>query len=147
MDERIRPFSADEELLRVYEDNSGNRIELYIGYFKIQSRNKKIIDYRRAWMHEETVPVKFTNGQGNIVINKTQLRGIIKTSDVYFWYFMDGRIVTNQFAGKFFAFWDALIKRKNNAAVVIIHTKNAENKATKFLRNTIPLIQNHLSAT
>jgi EpsI family protein len=147
IDERIRPFSADDELLRVYEDISGNRIELYIGYFTVQTRDKKIIDYRRGWMHQlsDLVPVK--NGRNTVMINNTPLRDGVTPDAVYFWYFMNGRIITDQLAGKFATFWDGLLKRKTNGAVVIIQTKNAENIAIPFIRDIMPLIHNHLSDT
>jgi len=56
--DRIRPFPAHRELMRRYEDGQGNSIELYIGYFGLQNRRKKLIDYRRAWMHERASKVQ-----------------------------------------------------------------------------------------
>ena len=55
MDERIRPFAADQELMRRYQDDAGNSFELYVGYFEIQDRERKIIDYRRAWIESHSL--------------------------------------------------------------------------------------------
>ena len=145
MHERIRPFHADSELMRLYQDDEGNMIELYIGYFKIQDRESKIIDYRRGWMHEQVSRIPVTAGNGTSVINKTSMQRQPFKPDIYFWYQMDGRIIRNQYAGKFYTFMNALLKRKNNAAVIIIKTKSSENQVMPFLEQALPLIQKHLS--
>jgi len=145
MHKRIRPFPADEELVRVYKDKQGNSIEVYIGYFRIQDRESKIIDWRRAWMHEQVSRVPVASENGTAVINKTRMRQQTSNSAVYFWYQMDGRVITNEYAGKFFTFMDALLKRKNNAAVIVINTKIPDNEIMPFLYEAVPLIQAHLS--
>jgi EpsI family protein len=145
MHERIRPFEADEELMRQYQDEDANRIELYIGYFKIQDRDNKIIDYRRSWMHEQVSRVTVASENGTAVINKTRLQQQTSNSDIYFWYQMDGKIIRNEYAGKFFTFMNSLFKRKNNAAVIIIKSWSIEDQIMPFLEQALPLIQTHLS--
>jgi len=145
MHQQIRPFPADEELMRAYKDKQGNSIKVYIGYFRIQDRENKIIDYRRAWIHEEVSKVPVETDSGTSIINKTRLRQQALNSDIYFWYQMDDRIITNEYAGKFFTFMDALLKRQNNAAVIVINTRSSENQVMPFLEQTLPLIQTHLS--
>jgi EpsI family protein len=145
IDEHIRPFSADEELLRVYEDADGNSVEVYVGYFALQSRNRKIIDHRRNWMHEEIQTIPMAQEFKALTINKTILPDKTNPADVYFWYFIDGRIITNQFAGKFVTFWDGLVKRKNNAAVVVIKLKNENPEISPLLSELFFTINNYLS--
>ena len=143
--ERIRPFAADQELLRLYKKPSGERLVLYIGYFESQDREKKIIDYRRDWMHEEAQEVSLGHASEPVMINKTRLRDRTNPADVYFWYLMDGRIITNRYVGKLATFWGALAKRKTNAAVIIIQTQNREDEVMPFLRELVPIIHAHLS--
>jgi EpsI family protein len=145
MHQRVRPFPADEELMRVYKDKQGNSIEVYIGYFTIQDRENKIIDYRRSWMHEQVSRITVAAENGTKVINKTRLPMQPSNSDIYFWYQMDHRVIRNEYAGKFFTFMNALLKRKNNAAVIIIKTSSSENQVMPFLEQAVPLIQTHLS--
>lgn len=147
IDNRLRPFSAEEELLRAYEDAHGNRIELYIGYFPIQSRNKKIIDYRRAWMHEHAVDIPVINRKDTLRINKTRLRSRDNPADVYFWYFMNGKTVTDQFTGKFITLWDGLLKRKTNGAVIVIKTTSPDNEIMPLITDLVPMINKHLLNT
>ncbi|BBO67288.1 hypothetical protein DSCA_12180 [Desulfosarcina alkanivorans] len=145
INKRLRPFAADEEIMRHYSDNAGNSFEVYIGYFESQSRKKKLIDYRRAWMHEEVAKVSVFLKHEKIVIKKKKIEAPNDT-DIYFWYFINGRIITNQFVGKFYTFWDAFFKRKKNAGIIIIETNTPENKSLDFLRIIMPFIHSNLSA-
>ncbi len=145
MDERLRPFPADQELLRVYENGAGIRVELYIGYFSEQDRERKIIDYRRDWMHEEAQKTPVGSAADAPVINKTRLRDRRSPADVYFWYVMDDKIILNQYAGKFLTFWNALTKRKTNAAVVVIQTQNRQDDVMPLLIELVPQIQANLA--
>jgi EpsI family protein len=133
MDERLHPFAADVELLRRYEDIEGRWVELYIGYFEMQDRERKIIDYRRAWMHEESTIVRLEHGKTNVMINKTRLRDQRAPRDVYFWYITDGRIIRGQYAGKLATFMNGLLKRRTNAGLVIISTQNAESEVMPLI--------------
>ena len=143
--ERLKPFAADEELLRVYEDGAGKRVELYIGYFEVhQSGERKIIDYRRDWMHEEAQRVPIGHASGPVMINKTRLRDRNHPADVYFWYFMDGRLITSRYIGKLATFWGALTKRKTNAGVIVIQTRNTEEQVMPFLRELVPIVHARL---
>jgi len=145
LDQRLRPFPAHEELMRVYEDGQNNRIELYIGYFGIQDRERKIIDYRRSWMHRQVSRQEVAGSDNKIAINKSRRSHQSSESDVYFWYQMDHRIIRNQYAGKFFTFTDTLLKRKNNAAVVVIRARGSDHRIMYFLEEAVPLIKTHLS--
>lgn len=145
--EQIRPFPADEELFRTYTNSSGIRAELYIGYFPIQDRGNKIIDYRRNWLHEEAQRVTVDQGAEPVFINHTSFGDGKNQNNVYFWYFLDGRIITNRYAGKLLTFWNALTARKTNGAVVIILTQNLESEIVPFLVGLVPMVQYHLSNT
>mgnify|MGYP002395359238 CR=1 FL=1 len=143
--EQIRPFPADRELLRVYRDTSGKRIDLYIGYFEKQEENKEFINYQRDWMHEDAHEVSLGRASEPMVIKKTTLQDRRQPpSDVYFWYLMDGKIVTNRYAGKFLTFWSGLVKRKNNAAVVILRTDSPEEAVMPFLKELAAIVENEI---
>ena len=143
IDESLRPFPADDELLRLYEQ-PGRRIDVYIGYFAEQSRERKLIDYRRGWMHEEAQPLSVATSSATVTINQTRIRDRFNPSDVYFWYVMDNRIVTNQYVGKLYTFWDALSKRRTNGAVVVVQTRNSREAVVPFLEELVPMVMEHL---
>ncbi|MCF8095998.1 MAG: EpsI family protein, partial [Desulfobacteraceae bacterium] len=133
MENRLRPFPADNELLRRYKNGDGISVELYIGYFEIQDRNRKVIDYRRAWMHEEAVRMVLEKDGRTLAINKTRIQADGTSRDVYFWYQIGGRTITSQYTGKIVTFLNGLFKRRTNAAVVVISTQNEEAEVSSLV--------------
>lgn len=145
INDRIRPFPADQELLRVYKDTSGKRIDLYIGYFEKQENGKEFINFQRDWMHEDAQKLSLGHASEPVVIKKTTLHdGRQNPFDVYFWYFMDGKIVTNRYIGKWLTFWSGLVKRKNNAAIVILQTNSSEADVRPFLKDLAAIVENEI---
>ena len=143
--ERLRPFPADRELIRLYENDQGRSIELYIGYLEKQDANRKVVDVHRSWMHHQAQRVSVQADHQAFAINRTSLREGAFNADIYFWYQLDGRIIRNEYAGKLFTFMDALLKRRNNGAVIVIKTSIAQNEVVGFLEDAIPKIQTYLS--
>jgi len=146
IDEQLRPFAADDELLGLYVDSSGNRVEVYVGYFAEQTRERKLIDYRRNWMHERVQPISVTTSDGAITINQTQVRGNSNPADIYFWYVMGDRIITNQYVGKLYTFLDGLLKRRTNGAVVVVQTRSSQEEVMPFLEELVPEVVGFLGA-
>ena len=145
LDGRLRPFSADTELIREYANDQGNKLLLYIGYFARQENSRRIIDYRRTFTHEQAFKVAVPKGNSSFGIKRTELHGQPTLSAVYFWYQIGPRIVTNEYTGRFFTFIDSFLNRKNNGAVIVIQTGNDEKEVMPFLEKAVPLIQTLLS--
>ncbi len=145
VDDRLRPFAADRELMRRYENDENKSVIVYIGYFEIQDRNRKIIDYRRAWMHEEASSVPLSHDGKTIAINRTRLRNHGASEDVYFWYMINGRIIRNQYTGKILTFVNSLFTRTNNAAVIVISTKNEASEVMPLLAELVETVGEHLN--
>ena len=146
IDDRLRPFVADNELLRLYVDSSGNRVEVYVGYFEEQTRERKLIDYRRNWLHEEVEPFSVVTSGGAVTINQTRFNDRFNPSSIYFWYIMDDRIITSQYVGKFYTFLDGLFKRRTNGAVIVVQTRSSQEEVMPFLEELVPEILRHLGS-
>ena len=66
----------------------------------------------------------------------------------YYWFPQRGRILTNAFQLKIYAFWDALIKQRTDGALVRIityisepETENiAEERLEDFTRHIVPIL-------
>jgi len=145
--DRLRPFPAHNELFRRYENDAGKTATLYIGYFAIQNRRRKIIDYRREWMHLESAKTLVSNGEKTFEINKTSFSNQGMPKDVYFWYSMNGRIIRNQYVGKAMTFLNALFTRTTNAAVIVVSTPDNQEELEPFLAGLVKAVENHLSGT
>jgi len=142
---RYRPFPADDELLRRYENDAGITAKLYVGYFREQDRRRKIIDYRRAWMHEEASKLVLDTGSNTVSINHfLQRRGGGKPEYVYFWYYMDGRIMRDEYTGKLATFLSGFFKRKTNAAVIIITTPHEKDDVLPLVKALMEQLNYHL---
>jgi EpsI family protein len=145
IDERLRPYPADEEIMRVYENGDGKRAEVYIGYFETQSRERKILGYHHEWMYQGVKRVQVGAGEGRVYINKTQLKSHDSTSSIYFWYDIDGSITTNRFLGKLRIFFFSLFSRKANAAVVVVNSRSSDVDLAPLLEKLVPLVKTYLS--
>ena len=144
---QIRPFPADKELMRRYKDGQGNSVTVYIGYLGLQNRQKKLIDYRRTWMHERLSKVEISTGNAALEINKTQLQGHSNGADIYFWYQMGDRIIRNEYVGKFVTFVHALVYGENSGAVVVLQVNGDEQRIQEFLSRAVPRIHDLLSSS
>jgi hypothetical protein len=60
---------------------------------------------------------------------------------------MNGRIVRGQFAGKFFTFWDAMVNKKTNGAVIVIKTASPDDEIMPLIKELVPMINKHLLNT
>jgi EpsI family protein len=141
MNQILVPFAADKELIRSYSDQYGRDFHLYIGYFATQERDKKIIDYRRAWMHDDALRKTIKFEDSVFFINSKKLKS--SDSDVYFWYLIDDKVVTNQYAAYFRLLWNVLIKRKSSSSIIIIETQIPDNEINTILEYIFPVIMNH----
>jgi EpsI family protein len=141
MERQLIPFSADEELFREYRGADGLVINLYIGYFSVQTRERKVVDYRRDWMHRHAERVWLADGKR---VNKVAFRSVAGTRDVYFVYLMNGKLITNQLHGKVETFSSGLFRKRTNAAVILIETRGPEEDALRAIGEFIPRIHEFL---
>jgi exosortase len=141
IDEQLVPFAADHELLRIYSNDQGAYVKVYIGYLEIQDRERKIIDWRRSWMHYEVTRVQ----ANNIILNKTTLHNAVFEDNIYFFYYINKKPVTSQYVGKFETFLSALLKNKTNASVIIFATNNSEHEVLPVINTLLPVIKEYLS--
>ncbi len=71
---------------------------------------------------------------------------------VYYWMPQRGRILTNAYQLKLFAFWNALTKQRTDGALVRVITEvnrdenvdQAEARLKEFVRDIVPVIENYI---
>lgn len=137
-------FSADIELKRVYRDNSGREINLYIGYFTAQDQDKEIVNYRFDPLQQNAKIIRIPIGSDAVAIKNK----IDNKASIYFWYDINNRIITDRYTAKLTSIFDAFLHRRTNAAIVAIAANRAENEKTdiEFIKNAFPVIQTYLGA-
>ena len=147
-------FSADTELKRVYHDNNGREIKLYIGYFLLQEQDREVVHYRFDSLHYDASVVQIPL-EGKIIEVKRVINNRMDLEErIYFWYDINGTILTNRYAAKLATILDALVYRRTNAAIIVLSASHQprpglsadEDYDIKFIEEIFPIIQNHLKA-
>ena len=152
------PFAALQApayLNRVYEDDLGNEVTLYVGYFARQEQGKELVNDVFDWMHRQAKTVVIQVDSEVAEIKQTTVDQPGKKKIFYLWYDINGRIITSEYAAKFFTLHDALFKRKTNGAIAVIVAEenvDADVKAIReshaqFIKRIFPLIKKHLVKT
>lgn len=120
-----------------YKDPDGRTVNFYVAYYESQRKGESIHSPATClpgggWQFKESgavdLPMKGPDGQAFTVnrafIEKGEYRQIS-----YYWFPQRGRILTNAYQLKMFAFWDALTKQRTDGALVRIITPVYPNEA------------------
>ena len=149
----FKDSGVDHELKRTYKANSGDEIQLYIGYFEYQDQKKKIINYKTAEFHKNASKIRINiNANHQIEINKAVYRDKNKFELIFFWYDLNRRIASERYMAKLYTIWDALVNRRTNGAIIIIRSEldDIENlpgkmlKAERFIKTIYPVLGDYL---
>jgi len=135
----FRLAGADNELVRTYRHPSGETVRLYVGYHQSQTEGKELRDGRNGPGVFSTVRLPVTSEI--VEVNQGTL----------FWYDVNGRILTNLYVAKGYSVWDAVTRRRTNAALVRIdwnaregNAESAEHCAVEFAEAIVPLLRDYL---
>jgi EpsI family protein len=148
-DKKLLRVQADAELYRVYRDNSGNEIRLYIGYFAQQEQDREIVHYHLDWLHYDAAVIQIPLGSPATEIKKTTSSSKGKLDTIYFWYDVNSRILVDRYITKLVTLIDAFTRRRTNGALVLITTANddhtRENTALQFVQSVLPVASSFLN--
>ena len=149
-------LKLDDYLLADYSDASGRTINLYMAYYDSQRKGEAVHSPRSClpgggWQLREfgqrTLPGVRINGRA-LRVNRTLIDLGDARQLVYYWFQQRGRIVTNEFAVKWYLFWDALTRHRTDGALVRIiialppggNTEAADRALTQFASQIAPLL-------
>jgi EpsI family protein len=152
IDSPLKDMNPDGLLYRQYANLTGQRATVNIAYFASQDEERKVVSYRNAWLSEGMEVLPLVTDQGTFFIGKTiKKRGKQGPEIVYFWFDIDGDIITDRYIAKIGTIRDTIIKHRTNGAVIFLSfpktaTMNEmENKA--FVGQIFPLIRKLLQQT
>ena len=149
--ERVSP---DSELKRIYYDGVGNTIDLYVGYFASQRQNQEVVNYLYDWLHNNSQVIRVSlNPHGDLEIKKTRYYRDKKMRFAYFWYNVDGKIMTDRYKAKLISMTNAFAKRRTNAAIIVVSFENTDTRKLndfkdveiEFLQQIFPSLNTLLS--
>ncbi len=156
----FKHIAGDQIMRRIYVDESkGARVGLTVSYMNNQKQDKEIINQQLMWLHAKVSQVSIPLVFGFADINRDMATGMEDHSFagdkrvIYFFYFIDGKIITNPYRAKLAVLLRALLARRSDAAFVAFSdegyiTGNQTGKAemVTFISKAIPVLMNHLES-
>lgn len=139
-----------------YKDLGGRRVNFYVAYYESQRKGESIHSPATClpgsgWLFKKagrtSVPMPSLEG-GPMPVNQA----LVQKGDVqqlsYYWFPQRGRILTNAYQLKIFAFWDALTRQRTDGALVRLITpvyafeelQDAETRLHGFMRDVVPVL-------
>ena len=119
-------LKLDDYLMADYVNPQGRSVNLYIAYYNSQRKGEAVHSPRSClpgggWQMQDfgqrTLPGVSVGG-----VPLTVNRALITLGDqrelVYYWFQQRGRVITNEFAVKWYLFWDALTRYRTDGALV-----------------------------
>ena len=146
-----RFMAVDDDLVRVYRSASGERVRLYIGYYRRQQEGKELTGDVSHALRAAASPVKLTLDSETIEINQVVREARLQRGLIY-WYDLNGRIVADMYLAKAYTMWDALTRRRTNGAVIMVAWEcpagagfdASRLRALGFVRELVPLLRHYM---
>jgi len=143
------PFYSDlahDELILQFANPAGMKATVYVGYFHSQDQQKELVDYRYNWLHEGASMIELPSSSVQMKMNHVKTGSGEVT--VYFWYDVNGRLLTEPVKVKLASLADALMRRRTNGAVVIVQVEgkheDASTEVQEFLEQLVVAVQANL---
>ena len=139
-----------------YKNAQGKNVNFYIAYYESQRKGESIHTPATClpgggWIFKQagavTVPLPGHN-QDFMRVNRAFMHKSGYRQLSYYWFPQRGRILTNAYQLKIFAFWDALTKHRTDGALVRLITpvyenedlKEADERLEGFTKEIVPLL-------
>ena len=125
-DEVAGVLKADDYMVRQYrEPSTGKTVDMFVAYYKTQAAGESMHSPKNCLPGSGWTPVVNdevflkTNEKGKPVeINRYIIQNGAERALVLYWYQANGRIIANEYMGKFYLVWDALRTRRRDGAIV-----------------------------
>lgn len=158
MEERfINALDLTDYVIADYVDTQGRSVNLYVAYYASQSKGKSIHspatclpgsgwDFRQSGIAR----INLSPSPGHsFAVNRAVMQKGSTRQVVYHWMPQRGRILTNAYQLKLYAFWDALTRQRTDGALVRAITKvreqedieQAEARLKDFVRDIVPVLE------
>jgi exosortase D (VPLPA-CTERM-specific) len=145
---------ADYYLPASHGNDDGRPINLYVAYYNSQRKGDAVHSPRAClpgggWQlrdfDQRDIPGVQINDHA-LRVNRTLIELGNRRQLVYYWFQQRGRIVTNEFAVKWYLFWDAVTRHRTDGAMVRIITSvplgtdesQADRQLTEFASRIAP---------
>ena len=156
----IRTLDLSDYAMIDYRNPEGKTINFYVAYYESQRKGESIHSPATClpgagWLFNEAgevvLPIPTKNSE-SMPVNRAYMQKLGYKELVYYWFPQRGRILTNAYQLKLFAFWDALTMQRTDGALVRIITpvyesetvRDAEKRMQGFLRLMLPVLSEYI---
>jgi len=148
----VKALGVDDYLSRVYQNGSGE-LALYVGYYKSQRTGVTIHSPKNCLPGAGWEPIKsgyldvpLSDGR-RVALNEYIIEKGLERRLVLYWYQSHGRIIANEYRGKFYLVVDAFRLNRTDSALVRITTpiqpdeNEARERAVTFAQLVLDELQ------
>jgi exosortase D (VPLPA-CTERM-specific) len=152
-------LKLDDYLLADYANENGQQVNLYMSWYNSQRKGEAVHSPRAClpgggWQlrdfDQRSLNVK-VNGRP-LRVNRTLIQLGNQRELVYYWFEQRGRNITNEFAVKWYLFWDALTRHRTDGAMVRLIIAlpstspevDADRRLTEFASRIAPTLTRYI---
>jgi EpsI family protein len=120
-----------------YRNPKGQNISFYVAYYESQRKGEATHSPETClpgsgWVFEQSGLASVDTGKVKVMrVNKAFITKGDERQLVYFWFPQRGRILTSLYQVKLYSFWDALIKKRTDGALVRVITPLTGNESVE----------------
>lgn len=155
-DRIVSVLGVSDYVNRAYTDPRGQRIDLYVGYYKSQRTGETIHSPKNCLPGSGWEPVRAGRltipmaAAPAIVVNEYLVEKGPAQYLVLYWYQAHGRVIASEYSGKAWLVFDAITRNRTDEALVrvLTSTRNGEGQAraqvVEFVQALYPRLNNFI---
>ncbi len=156
----IDALDLSDYVIMDYQGRKGRHVNFYVAYYESQRKGESIHSPATClpgggWLFRESGSVKLPlhlKGRDSMPVNRVLMEKGGVRQLTYYWFPQRGRILTNAYQLKLFAFWDALVDQRTDGALVRVMTpvyeferlEDAEKRLQEFVKKVVPVLDEYL---
>jgi len=156
----LNQLQLDDYVLADYADDKGQTVNLYISWYNSQRKGDAVHSPRAClpgggWQlrdFDQRTLSEITVDGRPLRVNRTLIELGTQRELVYYWFQQRGRVITNEFAVKWFLFWDALTRQRTDGAMVRLITvlplasseADADHRLTELAAQIAPTLTRYV---
>jgi EpsI family protein len=156
-------LGVDDYLNRVYQRPGDEEIGFYVGYYRSQREGSKLhsplvclpgAGWETQQRQLQAIEIAGPAGRRTITVNRLLVAKGLSKQVVLYWYQSQGRVIANEYWGKYYSLVDAIRNRRTDTAIVRVVNSvagsdaaaeaRAERAAIDFARTVFPLLSRYV---
>ncbi|MFH1674831.1 MAG: exosortase C-terminal domain/associated protein EpsI [Pseudomonadota bacterium] len=156
----VKALDLSDYVIIDYHNPKNEFINLYVAYYESQKKGESIHSpatclLGSGWIFREAGPISFSTPgymNGSTRVNRVYMKKQDARQLCYYWFPQRGRVLTNAYQLKMYAFWDALTKKRTDGALVRLITPvfeseesgQADTRLQAFVRLIVPVLAEYI---